>query len=264
MDAHPVVYFQPIVDMRTGQVFAAEALVRGLDDSGQVIPPSRFIDTLEKDGSIRELDLFVLDSALAQVDRWRAEGMGILRVSVNLSRITLLYPSTLASILAIQSRYPKLPASTLELEITENSDVMGNGEFQDIVEKLRSYGLRVSLDDFGSHYANLSLFANVRFDTVKLDRSLIATLGDKEVGRMLVKALVGICHANRMICVAEGVEREDQIALLLDAGCAYAQGYYYDRPLSAQDFERRYMDSTLAPMPAMSAQDMMACSKEEH
>ena len=264
MDAHPVVYFQPIVDMRTGQVFAAEALVRGLDDSGQVIPPSRFIDTLEKDGSIRELDLFVLDSALAQVDRWRAEGMGILRVSVNLSRITLLYPSTLASILAIQSRYPKLPASTLELEITENSDVMGNGEFQDIVEKLRSYGLRVSLDDFGSHYANLSLFANVRFDTVKLDRSLIATLGDKEVGRMLVKDLVGICHANRMICVAEGVEREDQIALLLDAGCAYAQGYYYDRPLSAQDFERRYMDSTLAPMPAMSAQDMMACSKEEH
>ena len=137
-ESRPLVHFQPIVDMRTGRILAAEALVRGMDGDGNVIPPSRFIDMLERDGSIRELDLFVLDEALRQLDRWRSMGLGDMRVSVNLSRVTLLYPSTIASILAIQSRYPHLAPDSLELEITESSDVMGNREFGDLVDRLRS------------------------------------------------------------------------------------------------------------------------------
>ena len=263
-ESRPLVHFQPIVDMRTGRILAAEALVRGMDGDGNVIPPSRFIDMLERDGSIRELDLFVLDEALRQLDRWRSMGLGDMRVSVNLSRVTLLYPSTIASILAIQSRYPHLAPDSLELEITESSDVMGNREFGDLVDRLRSYGFRVSLDDFGSRYANLSLFTDVRFDTVKLDRSLIGTMAENGVSRMLVKDLVTISHSRDMICVAEGVEKEEQVAALLDAGCSYAQGYFFGRPLPASEFEDGYLSHGRAAVQCASHTGQEYSKEDRH
>ena len=109
------------------------------------------------------------------------------------------------------------------------------------VDSFRSYGFRVCLDDFGSRYANLSLFTNVTFDTVKLDRSLITQLADNEANRMLVKDLVQIGKGRGMRCVAEGVETQEQIRALLEIGCNYAQGYYYDKPMNAQDFREKYL-----------------------
>ena len=237
----PVVYFQPQIDMLSGTLIGAEALVRGMEDDGSIIPPSRFIDILEEKGTIRELDLFVLDKALRQVDEWRRKGLRTLPVSVNYSRVTLLYPSTLASTLAIQSRYPSLPPNSLELEITEGSDVIENREFRNLVDRFRTYGLRIGLDDFGSRYANLSLFTSVTFDTVKLDRSLISELADNTVNRMLVHDIVQICRKRGMKCIAEGVETEEQKNALLQMGCHEAQGFYYDRPLTAEQFEEKYL-----------------------
>ena len=141
--------------MRTGALFGAEALVRGVGDDGTVISPDQFIKELEKSGSIREMDLYVLNQALSQMDRWREEGLGVVPTSVNLSRVTLLHPNTMASILAVQSRYPKLPPEALELEITESAGSIETSELQEIVERFRSCGLRISLDDFGSQYANI-------------------------------------------------------------------------------------------------------------
>ena len=100
---------------------------------------------------------------------------------------------------------------------------------------------RLSLDDFGSQYANMSLFTNVRFDTVKLDRSLIARLGDNPVNEALVRDIIAICRTYGMNCVAEGVETEEHAALLRSLGCRFAQGYYYDKPLAAADFEEKYL-----------------------
>lgn len=240
----PVVFYQPQIDMSTGSMIGAEALVRGIDRDGSLIPPSRFIDTLEEKGTIRELDMFVLNAALSQVALWKKEGYGTIPVTVNFSRITLLYPSTLASVLAIQSRYPEIAPSTLELEITEGSAVLENKEFRSLVDKFRNYGLHISLDDFGSKYANLSLFTNVMFDTVKLDRSLISELADNQINRMLVHDLVQLCNARGMRCIAEGVETEEQRKALLEAGCHFAQGFYYDRPLSQEQFEEKYLRKT--------------------
>ena len=133
-----------------GRLAGAEALVRGVGPDGRLIPPDSFLPELEETGGIRELDLYVLDRALAQVDRWRAEGFGIVPVAVNLSRVTLRSPSLPASILAIQSRYPALPPSALELEITEQADAVGTETLHSLVAQFHSFGLRVSLDDFGA------------------------------------------------------------------------------------------------------------------
>ena len=235
------VYFQPKMDMRNGTLVGAEALVRRVAQDGSIILPSQFIPLMEETGAIRELDLFVLEQSLAHADRWRASGLGILPVSVNLSRTTLAHPATLAAVLAIQSRYPDLPGTALELEITERGDRLGTSELRHYVERFRSCGLRMSLDDFGSQYANLSLFATVKFETVKLDKSLIDNLGSNLISRMLVRDLVEICQTCGMTCVAEGVETQEQIAALLEMGGVYAQGFYYDCPLPPDAFERKYL-----------------------
>ena len=237
------VVFQPQVDMRSGKLLGVEALVRGIDDDGTLIAPGRFIDELEKTGGIRELDLFVLDRALSCAAHWCEYGAGVIPVSVNFSRITLFNPSALASVLAIQSRYPELPANALELEITESAGNVESANFQMVMDRFRQCGIRFGLDDFGSQYANLSVFADVKFDTVKLDRSMIAKLTNNQINRMLVQDIVRICRTCGMDCVAEGVETEAQVTALVDAGCICAQGYYYDRPLSAERFEEKYLRS---------------------
>ena len=210
------------------------------------MPPSQFIARLEESGLVRRQDLYVLSQVLDQVETWRRSGLGLVPVSVNFSRITLAHPSILASTIAIKSRYPQIPPSILSLEVTEEADVLSEEEFGDIVDSFRSYGFKLSLDDFGSHYANLSLFTNVTFDTVKLDKSLIAHLESNEAARMLVRDLVDIGSRRGMKCVAEGVEDEEQRRTLLSIGCHLAQGYYYGRPMSAYDFARKYLGGAKA------------------
>ena len=236
-----LLYLQPKVHMPTGRLLGAEALVRGVDPSGQLISPDHFIKQMEKDGTIRDLDLFVLDHALSLMERWRTRGLALVPLSVNFSRRTLFDPTAPASVLAIQSRYPMIPPHMLEMEVTESGVSVDWQSLDDALERFRVFGIRLSLDDFGSEYANISIFTNVKFDSVKLDRSLIAQLPNNPKGQMLVRDLVSICHTYGMICVAEGVENRTQIAALTQAGCGYGQGYYFDRPMSAQDFEKKYL-----------------------
>ena len=237
------VYFQPKVHMGNGSLLGVEALVRGIDEAGNIIPPDRFIKELEKTGDIRELDLYVLDRTLAQMDTWRQAGLKPVRVSVNFSRITLFDPTALASVLAIQSHYPLLSPNLLELEITEHGINVECSSLSSVMESFREFGISFALDDFGSAYSNISIFTNVKFEYVKLDRSLISSLVDNKRGRMLVHDIIKICHKCDMLCVAEGVENKSQIDILTDAGCVCAQGYYYDRPMPAELFEEKYLHS---------------------
>lgn len=240
-DGRFTVYLQPKIEMGTGRLSGAEALVRGIAEDGSIIPPSQFIDLLEEEGAIRDLDLFVLERALAQVEQWQKAGLGVVPVSVNLARSTIAHPSTLASVLAIQSRYPQFPPEALELEITERGDGVDNAKLGEIVEQFHSCGLRLGLDDFGSKYANLPLFTNVHFDTVKLDRSLIAEVVSNPINHTLVQNIVQICQTYDMDCVAEGVEDAEQVSALLKMGCTCGQGFYYDRPLPTEEFECKYL-----------------------
>lgn len=235
------VFLQPKVHMTTGRLIGAEALVRGLDQNGNLVTPDRFIRELEQNGDVRNLDLFVLERTLALMDHWRELELQTVPVSVNFSRFTLFDPTAPASVLAIQSRFPKLSPGQLEIEVTESAGNVDNRSLAEVLERFRSYGLHFSLDDFGSQYANLSIFTNVRFDSVKLDRSLIADLTSNVRCQMLIRDLVSICHTCNMICVAEGVETQAQIDALSNAGCAYGQGYFFDRPIPADVFQDRYL-----------------------
>lgn len=249
-DGHTaVVYYQPKMDLHTGTLVGAEALVRGVTASGQVIPPAEFLPALEESAAIRDLDLFVLERTLDQMDRWRRSGYGVVPVSVNLSRVTLLYSSILAAILAVQSRYPDLPEGSLEVEITEHADTLETDVIRSLIEWLRGFGIRVSLDDFGSRYANLSLFTRGNFDTVKLDRSMVADLPDNPVNQMLVRDIVQLCHMRQITCLAEGVETEAQANALRAAGCRYAQGYLYGRAVPAAIFEETYLSARQSEVP---------------
>ena len=236
-----LLYFQPKIDMRDGSLIGAEALARAVDKEGNIVPPARFIEVLEKNGDIRELDFFMLEAALKQLSKWKKAGLPDLNVSVNISRRTLFNPTTLASILAIQSHYPEIPPEQIELEITETAGDVEKATLADVVDSFGEYGIRFELDDFGSHYANMSMFSNIRFHTVKLDRSLINDLPENEISRMLVENIAKICSNFGINCVAEGVETQQQAAVLLKSGCIYGQGYYYDRPMPPQNFENKYL-----------------------
>ena len=235
------VYFQPKTDMRTGELIGAEALVRGLDQDGDIVPPGRFIEEMERDGSIRELDFGVLEQTLSFMEQWREKGYPLPPVSINISRLTLFGPTTPASMLALLSRHPDISPSLLRLEITETAGNVESATLNGIMENFRAYGLEFSLDDFGSRYANLSMFSNSRFSEVKLDRSLVSNLPGNEISVMMVENIVKICKSSGTDCIAEGVETREQISALLSAGCCYAQGYYYDHALSAPAFENKYL-----------------------
>ena len=239
-----VLYLQPKIDMRDGSLAGAEALARKINHKGEIIPPSQFIETLEENGGIRDLDFFMLESVLRQLSRWKDGEMSAVSISVNISRYTLLNPTVLASVLAFYSHYPEIPISQVELEITETAGNVEKSTLGGIVEGFREYGIGLELDDFGSEYANLSIFSSIKFNAVKLDRSLVNDLPDNEISRMMVENISGICSNFGMRCVAEGVENQSQKEMLLDAGCFYGQGYYFARPMPVWKFEEMYLKST--------------------
>ena len=236
-----IVYLQPKIDMRSGAVFGAEALVRGINEEGKIVSPGRFIESMEKTGALRALDLHVLNQTLAVMERWWKQGLKNIPISVNFSRFTLFNTSTSGSVLALLSRFPSIPPKLLEIEITESAGDVESRSLEQAMDKLRPFGLRFALDDFGSRYANLSIFTNIPFDSVKLDRSLIRELSYNTVGRTLVGDIVRICTKQGMLCVAEGVETQAQVDVLLGEGCSYAQGFFYDRPMPIRDFEQKYL-----------------------
>lgn len=238
-----VVYFQPQINMKTGTVVGAEALIRGIDDNNELIPPGKFIDTMEKNGTIRDLDFFVLDRTFSFMEKWYLKGYDLIKMSVNISRATLLDPTTPASILAIQSRYPEILSKMIEFEITESACNIEKATLDHIMDNFRQFGIKFSLDDFGSHYSNIAIFTNVKFDTVKLDRSLINELASNEANRLLVKNIIQICQKGNIVCVAEGVETKAQVATLLEIGCAICQGYYYSKPLPVKEFEQKWLNN---------------------
>lgn len=235
-------FFQPKIDMRDGGLAGAEALVRGVDKDGNIIMPAQFISEMEKDGSIGKLDFFMLENVLKQLSEWKAKGLTQIKMSVNMSRITLFAPKTLDTVLEIRSRYPDIPVKLVEFEITETAGDVGKSALAHIVDSFRERGFSFELDDFGAGYANISLFSNIKFKAIKLDRSLVDDLPDNAISSMFVENITKICRNFGMECIAEGVETRQQAESLLQAGCVYGQGFYYSKPISALEFEARYLN----------------------
>lgn len=237
------VYFQPKIDIQSGKLAGAEALVRGVADDGSIVSPGRFIARMEKSGTLRDLDLFVLSRVLWQQQDWKRRGLKVVPVSVNFSRFTMFDSATAGAVLAILSHYDEDSAHEIEIEITETSCAVENVTLNRAMMLFRNLGLSFALDDFGTGYANLSIFSNVHFDSIKLDRSLIADIAVNKVSQSLLESIVRISHDSSMKVIAEGVEHQEQVNVLLKSGCYLAQGFLYDRALEPGHFAEKYLKS---------------------
>lgn len=227
------VLYQPIVDLEAGTLVATEALVRLVDEAGQLVGPGEFISVSEDTGLIVELGAAVLDRACAQQAIWsRRAPAGPRSVSVNLSARQLTCPDLAESVAASLSRHG-LDPSELCLELTESALLDGHGQTRKNIADLKDLGVRLAMDDFGTGWSSLTSLRRFPVDVLKVDRSFVAGLGADADDTEVVKAVVGLGHALGLGVVAEGVETAEQVRLLKGLHCDRAQGYYYGRPQEA-------------------------------
>lgn len=223
--------FQPIVDLRTGQLAGAEALLRWQHAERGAISPEVFIPLAERIGLIGEIGRQVLNEACRQAAHWRQDGLDIY-VSVNVSASQIPEELPPESILETLRRHG-LPSQAIALEITEGV-LMGNiSVVQNWIAQLRAAGLRIYLDDFGTGYSSLSYLKRFPMDTVKVDKSFIMDMSDDHT---LVDAIITMTGSLGLTVVAEGIEEIEQLDLLRAMGCGYGQGYLFSRPVAAADF----------------------------
>jgi len=230
------VFFQPIVDTRTGQVVSAEALLRWYSASlGQVFP-DEFIPAAESAGLIPELGCWVLEKALETGAHWN-EKFGVeLRIAVNASSIqfrnNMLF-DTIKDQIDAHDWNPDL----LEVEITEGLLLDDSPEVNTYINEIRNCGVRLSVDDFGTGFSALSYLKNYPVSTVKIDRSFIMDLPDDKENEVLVQAIIAMAHGLRLEVIAEGVETYEQWEFLRRLDCDFAQGYYFGKPMPQAEFE---------------------------
>lgn len=235
-------YLQPKVDILTGQLMGAEALVRRRDAEGGTIPPVRFIPLYESEGIIRHLDLFVLDSVCALLAQWQAEGLLTPPIiSINCSRVTMSEEGIVQEMQAICARHGISPHQIM-VEVTERIGSLAQDELRVLMSQLIAAGFRISLDDFGAEYSNLALLSMVGFDEIKLDKSLVDHLEHSASSRTVVGHVISMCRElGGALIVAEGVETQGQKDLLLEYCCRVGQGYLFSRPMPVEEFCQKYI-----------------------
>lgn len=230
-----LVFYQPQVDIKTGKIIGAEALVRKKADDGSLINPGKFVPFYEVGGVIGHVDLYVLRTACATIRQWLEKGLSF-HLSVNFSRITLLEPDIVEKISTICAEN-HVPSSLITIEVTESISKIEHGRLQELIEKLTSAGFAISLDDFGSQYSNLAILAAMDFDEIKFDRTLVSTLEENQKSRIVLENSVRLCHSlHGTSSLAEGIETKGQLGLLRDYGCDYGQGYYFSKPVPLNEF----------------------------
>jgi len=228
-------YLQPKFDPETGMVHSVEALSRYQAPGRELQSPVKFVSLLEKMKLIRYLDFYMLEEVFRLLSRWKAEGRPLIPISVNFSRITLLESDLFQMLTEIKNKYD-VPSSLVMIEITESIGDIEHKVIEAVGSKLRKAGFRISLDDFGADYANMSILSIMHFDEVKLDKSLIENLVGNEKNQIVVKCIIEMCRSLHVDCVAEGVETKEQLELLKAYGCTTIQGYYYSKPVEVEQF----------------------------
>jgi diguanylate cyclase (GGDEF)-like protein/PAS domain S-box-containing protein len=235
-----IVHFQPIVDLRTGDLVGAEALVRWRHPRRGLIAPGVFIPIAEGGGQIAAIGAWVLAEACRQAALWgwRSDGPYPKSMSVNVSGHQVMDPAfvdTVRSVLADTG----LPPSTLVLEITETVLMEGRAPVLPRLQDLKALGVRIALDDYGTGYSSMSRLATFPVDVLKIDRSFVVASARGDAGaRALVKSIITLCDDLDTTAVAEGIEEPEEIADMLSLGCRLGQGYLIGRPMPVALFER--------------------------
>ncbi|QPB84049.1 EAL domain-containing protein [Pseudoalteromonas rubra] len=245
---HFVVYYQPKMDIASGALVGMEALVRFITPKKGVISPGLFIPIAEETGQIVEIGEVVLDKACKDVKRWVDMGLFNGRVAVNLSARQFSLPDLTARIDLILQKN-QLPSYFLELEITEGTVMDDPQEAISIMRSLSSRGIHLAMDDFGTGYSSLAYLKQFPLNTLKVDKAFVDDM-NTERGCNMVDSIVTIAHNLGLHVVAEGVEQEQQLLQLQRLNCQTIQGYYYAKPLSAEEFEQ-FLRAQLSEKPTL-------------
>jgi len=232
-----VVHYQPKVELATGRIIGAEALIRWDHPQRGRIPPGEFIPAAEHTALIRPLTRYVLDEALSQVSLWRGRGHDV-GVAVNLAVQHLLDDDLPAEVGAMLRRW-SLPSSALELEITEGTLMADPHHALETLTHLSGMGVRVAIDDFGTGYSSMEYLGRLPVDVLKIDRSFVLGMSTDPSCATIVRSMIDLGHNLGLGVVAEGVEGDWAVAHLRRLGCDYAQGYHFGAAMPADDFERR-------------------------
>lgn len=238
------VYYQPKVTLSDDTLCGCEALTRWHQE--KVIYPSEFIAVLEREGTIRHLDFYMLEGVCKDVRKWLNEGIEPVRISVNFSKLHLSNPHFEQDIIDVLTAY-RIDPKYIEIELTELSDFKYLDRLIAFVNTMHANGFAISIDDFGTGYSSMSLLRDLNADVVKLDKSLVDNIAGEQARRtdaVIVRSIINMARELDIAVIAEGVETKEQAEFLRSNGCRMAQGFLYDRPLTHDDFEKRLKNRT--------------------
>jgi len=232
-----VLFYQPLLDINSGQIKGAEALLRWQHPEHGMVSPIDFIDLLEETRLIVPVGEWVLKTACQQFQQWSQSGLNMTYISVNLSPAQFSDQQLLQRVEQIIDTY-NMGDGALQLEITESTLMHHIDQASAILDKIHEKGVLIAIDDFGTGYSSFSYLTRLPIDALKIDRSFIINIPGREEDEEVVRAVITLAHALKMSVVAEGVESESQQTLLEEYQCDVLQGYFISRPIDADEFER--------------------------
>ena len=231
------VYYQPVIDTKTGKIASAEALIRWIHPDKGFISPALFIPTLEENGHISELDFYVLKKVWQFINDRCENNKFVVPISVNLSWMDFYDEIMMEKILKEMDRFRENGREHMaRFEITETSYAAIRENRSGILESLRIKNAKILLDDFGSGFSSFGMLQDYDFDILKIDMSFIRKIGENPKTKSIVHSIIGMAHEIGIKTVAEEVETEEQVSFLRQSGCDYIQGYYYSKPLPEEEF----------------------------
>lgn len=231
------VYYQPVIDTKTGKIASAEALIRWIHPDKGFISPALFIPVLEENGHISELDFYVLKKVWQFINDRCENNKFVVPISVNLSWMDFYDEIMMEKILKEMDRFRENGREHMaRFEITETSYAAIRENRSGILESLRIKNAKILLDDFGSGFSSFEMLQDYDFDILKIDMSFIRKIGENPKTKSIVHSIIGMAHEIGIKTVAEGVETEEQVSFLRQSGCDYIQGYYYSKPLPEEEF----------------------------
>jgi EAL domain-containing protein (putative c-di-GMP-specific phosphodiesterase class I) len=229
-------HFQPLIDSTEGRVSGAEALLRWHHPTRGAIPPSTFIPIMEEAGLADEIGLWVLNSACREARRWQAAGLGGLRVAVNVSAHQLTRPDVQALVERTFRRH-RLPASALEIELTESTATQNTDHTRALFDALRALGVTIAIDDFGTGFSSLTALRTLTFDKIKIDRQFVTEVDQRRDSQAICQSIIALGRGLGARVLAEGVERREEYLWLRQHGCTHFQGFHFARPMPPAEFE---------------------------
>lgn len=227
-------YYQPKVDLNTGQILSAEALARWHHPQDGVVPPLMFISLIEQSGKVREFGRYVIRTAIRQIDQWQTKGIAV-PVAVNLSPYNLLDPDIVPFTESLLQKFNIAP-EMLEIELTETATSLHLQTISQSLNGFKEIGVKLSIDDFGTGMSSLAYISSLNVDTIKIDRAFVRDMDKNDSHLSIVQTALNLAKAFDCTVVAEGVENAAQAKLLDSLGCHYGQGYYYSPPISEDKF----------------------------